>query len=296
VRLRTVTLAICALAVATAGCGERVEPLGELASPYPVTVTGAGETPVEVERRPTRIVALDPGPAELAARLGSGARLVGVPAGANVPAGARRTVVTTAGGAVSVRTVAELQPDLILATPATDTVDLARARQRSGALVYLQPADSIADVVRGALELGFVLGEPVRARRLADSIRQRVATVEARVEGEPRVRVFIDTGFFVPAPERSLLGDLVRRARGASVTGANPDPLTACQVARRRPDVVLAVMPAGAAAARPRQYACRGKAPRRLVAVPERVVTVAGPRVATSLALVARALHPDAFR
>jgi vitamin B12 transport system substrate-binding protein len=299
VRRRTVALALCALATAAAGCGERPEPRGELPSRYPVTVTGAGEEPLVVEAPPERIVALDPGPAELAARLGVAERLVGVPAGARLPRrAASPAVVTTAGGSVAVAAVAELRPDLILATAATDTVDLARAEQRSGAPVYLQPADSVADIVRATLELGFLLGEPVRARRVAGSIRRRVDAAEGRVAGRAPVRVFVDAGFLVTVPESSLLGDLVRRAGGVSVAGANPgaDPLTACEIARLRPAVVLVVTRAGSPPPRGRLYACRDRVPARLVPVPEETVTVAGPRVATSVAVIARALHPDAFR
>ena len=284
--------------MAAAGCGERPEPRGELPSPYPVTVTGAGDEPLVVRAAPRRIVALDPGPAELAGRLGMARRLVGVPVSGKLRAGGRRTVVTTPGGTVKVATVAELRPDLILATAATDTVDLARAEQRSGARVYVQPADSVADVVRAALELGFVLGDPARGRRLAGAIRRRVEAAEGRVAERRRVRVFVDLGFLVTVPKSSLLGDLVRRAGGESVAGANPggDPLTACDIARRRPAVVLVVVPAGAPPPRRRAYACRGRGPARVVSVPEETVAVAGPRVAASLTLIARALHPDAFR
>jgi ABC-type Fe3+-hydroxamate transport system substrate-binding protein len=299
VRRRTVALALCALAAAATGCGERPEPRGELPAPYPVTVTGAGDEPLVVRAVPQRIVALDPGPAELAARLGSGRRLVGVSAGTKLPGGRRgRAVVTTPGGTVRVAATAELRPDLILATAATDTVDLARVEQRSGAGVYVQPADSVADVIRGALELGFVLGEPARGRRLAGVIRRRTEAAEARVAGRRPVRVFVDVGFLVTVPESSLLGDLVRRAGGLSVAGANPgaDPLTPCEIARRRPSAILVVAPAAAPPPRKSPYACRGREPARLVSIPEETVTVAGPRVAASVTGIARALHRDAFR
>jgi iron complex transport system substrate-binding protein len=296
VRRRTVALAACALAASAAACGERAEPVGKLPATYPVTVTGAGEQPLVVEAAPRRIVALDPGPAELVGRLGVGERLVGVPAGTKTMGARAPRIVTTAGGAIKVAAVAELEPDLILATPATDTVDLARAERRSGAAAYLQPADSVADVLRGILELGFVLGEPARARRLAGATRRKVEAVEARTERLARVSVFVDTGFLVTVPQRSLVADLVRRAGGVTLpertTGL--DRLDACGVARLRPDLVLVVAPPGARPPTAGPYACRGQAPARLASVPESVVTVAGPRVARAIAVISRALHPDA--
>ena len=296
-RRRTVALAVFALALGGGGCGERAEPLGELRSAYPVTVEGAGDEALVVDAAPRRIVALEPGPAELVARLAP-ARLVGIPAAAELRgAPARRTVVAGPGGAVNVRAVAGLRPDLLLAAPNTDPVDLARASRRSGAPVYVQPTNSVADVVRAALELGFVLGEPARARRLAGSIRRGVEDVEARTAGVARVRVFVDTGSLVTIPRASLLGDLVRRGGGMTlrVGGADGERIGACDVARLQPDVLLVVAPRGAPPPRARSYACRGRPPARIAAVPESVVTVAGPRVPRALALVARALHPDAF-
>ena len=293
---RTVALVVCALAVPAAACGERAEPVGELPARYPVTVAGA-EAETVVERPPERIVALDPGPAEIVAALGAAERLVGVPAGFGGDGGAAE--ITSEAGAVRVEAAVRLRPDVILATPATDPVDLARTARRSGAPVYVQPADSVADVERAAIELGFVVGEPARARRLAARVRRDVAAVEERVAGVAPARVFVDTGLLVTVAESSLLGDLVARAGGTSVAGGNPEPspFAACAVARLEPDVILVL---GRAGERPppaaRKYVCDGEplAATRVV-VPKGLVTVAGPRVAQALEAIARALHPDAF-
>jgi ABC-type Fe3+-hydroxamate transport system substrate-binding protein len=69
------------LVLVASACGERAEPTGELEQRYPVTVQGAGEQPTVTPERPERIVALDPGAAELVIALGARDRLVGIPAG-----------------------------------------------------------------------------------------------------------------------------------------------------------------------------------------------------------------------
>ncbi|MEX0816823.1 MAG: ABC transporter substrate-binding protein [Gaiellales bacterium] len=243
-----------------------------------------------------RIVVLDPGSADLLVALGAGERLVGVPTGLDEPLpDASRVVQST--GQVSVDEVVRLDPDLIVATPAVDQVDVARSERESGAVAYVQPASSVDDVVRSVIELGFLAGEAAAARALAGSIREEVRQVESGVAAAASVPVFIDTGFLITVPERSLIGDLVRRARGQSVAGPNPgpEPFEACEVARLEPAVLLLVVESGRAADTPSFRDCPRGADIRVERIPADLVLRPGPRLGEALAAVARALHPDAF-
>jgi iron complex transport system substrate-binding protein len=284
------------VAVVASGCGARSEPLGPLEQEYPVRVEGAGDRAAVLTAPAERIVVLDPGSAELLAAIGAGERLVGVPAGLDEELPDAVPVVRSTGQ-VSVDEVIRLEPDLIVATPAVDQVDIARAERESGALSYIQPASSVDDVVRGAIELGFLAGQAAAARTLAGSIREDVARVERRVAGMAAVPVFIDTGFLITVPERSLAGDLVRRARGQSVAGPNPgpEPFEACEVARLEPAVLLLVVESGRAAGGPSFRDCPGEANIRVERIPADLVLRPGPRLGEALEAVARALHPDAF-
>jgi iron complex transport system substrate-binding protein len=284
------------VAVVASGCGARSEPLGPLEQEYPVRVEGAGDRAAVLTAPAERIVVLDPGSAELLAAIGAGERLVGVPAGLDEELPDAVPVVRSTGQ-VSVDEVIRLEPDLIVATPAVDQVDIARAERESGALSYIQPASSVDDVVRGAIELGFLAGQAAAARALAGSIREDVARVERRVAGVAAVPVFIDTGFLITVPERSLAGDLVRRARGQSVAGPNPgpEPFEACEVARLEPAVLLLVVESGRAAGGPSFRDCPGEANIRVERIPADLVLRPGPRLGEALEAVARALHPDAF-
>jgi iron complex transport system substrate-binding protein len=292
-------VALVAAALLATGCGERSELVGELPPEYPVTVRGGGDEPTALSARPARIVALAPSSAEILERLGVGSRLVGVPAGlADAPAGAQP--VASLAGQVEVSEVVGLNPDLLTATGTTDPVDVALATRRSGAALYEQPADSVNDVERAVVELGFLVGEPVAARRLAGEIEDSVTAVQRRVGGEPVTTAFIDTGFFVTVPAGSLLGDLVTRAGGRSVGGPTPgfEPFDLDELRRLDPDVYLATSDSRVTLRRLRA----NPKTRRLSAVREGrfavldvdLVTSAGPRIAEALAAVARALHPDA--
>ena len=295
-------LALAAAALLGAGCGERAEPLGVLAQTYPVSVQGAGDKPTVVKSRPERIVALDPGSAEFVIALGAGGRLVGIPSGLGVSTPAKAREVVRPTGLLDVDAVVALKPDLIVATPSTDELDLARAGRESGAAVYVQPASSIQNVEEGATDLGFLVGEAARARQIVGQIERRITAVEQRLAGERPVSVFIDTGFFITVPRRSLLGDLVAKAKGESVAGPTPGPgpFPLAQLAKLNPAVYLATSDSQVTLELLRQSAetARLKAVRkkRLEIVSIELTTRAGPRIAEGFEAVARALHPDAFR
>jgi iron complex transport system substrate-binding protein len=294
-------LALVLVALAGAGCGERAEPVGSLPQPYPVTVHGAGDRPTVLERRPERIVALDPGSAQLLLAIGAGDRLVGAPAGVRLKGIDPARVVRTTGQ-VNVEAIVGLAPDLIVSTPNVDELDVARAARASDAQVYVQPANSILNVEQGAVDLGFLTGQAAEARQLVGRIEQHVAAVEDRLASEQTVSVFVDTGFFITVPSRSLLGDLVAKAKARNVAGASPGPgpFPLSDLARLNPQIYLATSDSGvtlhALRANPATRSLKAVRARRLVIVPADQVTWPGPNVAEGLEAIARALHPDAFR
>jgi iron complex transport system substrate-binding protein len=293
---RTTLALLVAAAFAGSGCGARAEPVGPLAQEYPVRVAGAGDQATVLMDRPERIVALDLGAAELLDALGTGERLVGVPTGFVEPPAEAASVVTGTGQ-VLVEEVVATEPDLIVATPAVDPLDVSRAERESGGKAYVQPASSVDNVLRGAIELGFLVGEAPRARKLAASIRRDIARVQARVANRKAVPVFVDTGFLITVPDRSLMGDLLRRARGDNVADPTPapEPPEPCEVAALEPAVVLVIEEKGRRMAPPRFDDCGGGERIRFARVPAELVLRPGPRLAEALEAVARALHPDAF-
>ncbi len=296
--MRCPKLALVLAAAVAAGCGERSETVSGIQAPYPVTVTGAGARATVVTRRPGRIVALDLGSAELVRAVGG--RLVGVPADAPRGSGPKAEEIVSIGGQVDAEGIVRLDPDLVVTRPGTDRLDVARAEAKTGAAVYVQPDESVEDVERAATDLGFLLGHPVRARRLVASIQRGAAAAEAKVAGRERVRVFVDTGFLITVSAHSLVADLVRRAGGASVVGATPPPgpFELCRVVRLRPDVILRVRSrSDPTAPRPRFRRCGRRTQQPAVrTVPAELVAHPGPRVAAAVRAVARALHPGAFQ
>ena len=137
---------------------------------------------------------------------------------------------------------------------------------------------------------------------MASRIRSEVAAVEDRVADQPETSAFVDTGFFVTVPRRSLLGDLVARARGQSIAGDAPsiEPFPLDRLRQLDPEVYLATSDSGVTLKSLQRDPRTGKLIAvkngRVYILPSDLVQRAGPHVAQALERVARALHPDAFR
>jgi iron complex transport system substrate-binding protein len=294
--------AVAAAGLLAAGCSQRTEPVGELHVDYPITVQGSGEAPFELQSPPERIVALDAGSAELIDALGAGDRLVGVPAGVTLSSGGSPREIVRSTGKIDVAAVAELEPDLVVATPDTDRVDVAQVEQRTDAPVYLQPSRTIDDVQRAALELGFIVDQPATARQLVGSIEQSVAEITDRLRTTDPVTTFVDTGFFITVPDGSLLGDLLRQARGTNVAAASAGlgPVSADELVSSDPSVYLTTSDSGVSLGslqrNPDTAELTAVREGRVVELPSELVMRPGPNVARGLEAVAVALHPDAFR
>lgn len=296
---RSALFAGLVLLVAAVGCGERPEPTGGLAPAYPTTVRGLAEEPTILRARPERVLALDAGTAELVVALGASDSLVGVPAAFTGDRADDAVVVAGTNSQVDVAAATRGRADLVATTATTDPVDARAVAEETGAALYIQPDRSVVDVERAAVELGYLIGAPVEARRLARAIRADADAVAARVRGRPRVRVFVDEGFLVTIAPRSLAADLVDRAGGVNVArdAAGTRAYSLCGVLRLEPDVFLRLTePRGAALPPPRFERCGTRdAEIRYVELRADLVTRAGPRVGAALEEVARALHPDAF-
>jgi iron complex transport system substrate-binding protein len=275
------------LLLAGTACGERAEPTGPLIHVYPVTVQGAGDRPAVVSAVPRRIVPLGAGPRQVLKALGLVRRTV--------------TVNDSLVGLPLVGEVRRARPDLIIASSDTDPLDLARARAATHASIYVEPSGSLDDVVEAIGDIGLITNQPLAARRVTAAVQATRRRVAARLEGMPTVTAFVDTGDFSTVPSRSLLGDLIREARGRSVAGPSPEPgpFPLRRLVQLDPEAYLATSDSGRTLKGLRAQA----GTKRLRAVRSGrfgIVSVnaavPGPGVGEALVEIARVLHPDAFR
>jgi ABC-type Fe3+-hydroxamate transport system substrate-binding protein len=285
-----IALAACALALlaGATGCGERSEPTGATVRMYPVTVSDAEDRTTTLDQAPRRVVALTQATADIVRAIGAGSLLVGRPAGFFGPA----------GDLIAAR-LSRAHPDLVLAGPDTDAVQTRASG--SGAPIFLAPDGSIEEVEQAITRIGLLVGRPVQARLAVHRIEAARARIERDLAGTRPATVFVDTGFFSTVPDQSLVGDLIRQAKGTNVAGSTvqPGPFDLDQLAQLNPAVYLATSDSKTTLRELR----RDPRTRKLTAVRKARFTIVaarllepGPNVGEGLLAIARALHPDAVR
>lgn len=287
--MRTAAVALVAafLLAAGAACGERSEPVGQLSEQFPVTVQGAGDTATVERRAPRRIVPIGGGPRRILDTLGLRSRTI--------------RVNDSLVGLPLVGEIRRARPDLIVAAGDTDPLDLSRAQKATHAAVYVEPSSSLDEVVEAIGDIGLLTGRPLQARKLTAAIEAQRRTLARELGAVPVTTVFVDTGGFATVPARSLLGDLIREARGRSVGGASPEqgPFPLKRLRQLDPDVYLATSDSLVTLRELR----RKPGARRLRAIREGrfgivppLASLSGPDVGKALEEIARILHPDAVR
>ncbi|MGH3016831.1 MAG: ABC transporter substrate-binding protein [Gaiellaceae bacterium] len=265
---------ILACGLVAAACGERSEPVGPPDELFPLTITTA-ERSLTIPSPPRRIVVLEGGSESILEALAA-------------PVVASNVAASDLEG---------LRPDLVVAPSTTSERALSRAAA-AGAPVYVTPDTSITEIERAITQLGLIVAEPSSARRLVRGIEQRRRRLGRLLRGRPRTTVFVDLGGRETARDNTLVGDLIREARGRNVGGDVPEglPVPVDELLALDPEVYVSV---GGPTLKQLQ---RGARTRRLRAVKSGRVHViderllsATPAIGQGLDRLARALHPDAF-
>ncbi len=281
-----------------AGCGFKQEPIGRLAS-YPQRVVDGSGRRVTLRAEPHRIASLDPGLTEAAYAVGAGASVVAASGREQYPAAAQRLPrAVTARGGPDLARLQRLHPDLVLAPAGTSAGDAARLSQEVGAPIYVAGPGSISAIEHDVDQIGAMTGDAATGQAVVRQMQADVRKVRSAIGGAAPVRFFVDEGFFYTIDPGGTAAKLLALAGGSNVAAdAVPGrPYALAKLRAAAPEAYLAVAGRGVSLAGLR----RSKATRNLPAVRERHFTVVdgpalsdtGPRAATELVQLARALHP----
>jgi iron complex transport system substrate-binding protein len=268
-------------------------------------VAGCSKSQASARTGPAqRIVSLSPSTTEAVFAVGAGSKMVGRSRYCNFPP--EVTTLPQVGGYVdpSFEAILALQPDLVVGARGPAGSALSEKLAARGIATYFPPTESFEAIDAMIVGMGERTGRADAARTTVDAIHERLASIERAVASAPRTRVLVVFGLepLSVAGPSSFPDEMIRRAGGTNVIvegGAYPS-INVERVLALDPDVIVnAAMMEERASERLRKDApgwshIRAVQAGRLATIKDEAVLRPGPRIADGLALLARALHPEA--
>jgi len=261
---------------------------------------------VEVVENPQRIVSLAPSLTETLFALRLGDRVVGVTDFCDYPAEARSK--TRVGGIInpSVEAIVSLAPDLVLITREGNRRETMEALERLGVTVFAISTTELADVFRTIRQLGELAGVAEHGQRLAADLERQSAAIADAIRPYPARRVLFLVWLqpVVSVGRNSFIEGLLQRSGAESIAEASAQPwphLSIEDILLSDPEFILIPRSSSFAPTRAQLLRLPGwrelKAVRagRIVYLPA-TVERPGPRLIEVQELIARAIHPEAFK
>lgn len=180
---------------------------------------GAGRS-VTVPATPRRIVSLAPSVTEILLAVGAGDRVVGITDFCEPPA--ETPGLARIGGLINpdLERIVSLRPDLAIASTSGNYRDDVERIERLGIPVYTIHTPTVRAALETLETTAALAGLGDAGSRLAASLRDRIAAVEARVRSRPRPRTLflIEPDPLIAPSGRTFLGEALSIAGADLVT------------------------------------------------------------------------------
>ena len=261
-----------------------------------------------VHAAPQRIVSLAPSITETLFALGVGDRVVGVSTYCDYPPEAARLDKVGTFLQPNVERILAKKPDLVIAVPSPGNRAPVESLRELGLEVLIVNPERIGEILDAIRRIAAAVGVPAEGDRLIARIESELRAVEARVAGAPPVRTLLLVGRapFIAAGAGTYQDELITRGGGvnlAAASGQSWPTLSLEFVVAAAPQVIIdASMGSEEAADQTKSLAFWDDFPtipavrdRRLHGYRAYELLRPGPRVAETLATVARFLHPERF-
>lgn len=192
-------------------------PADAQACSFPVTITDATGMDVTIQEEPSRVVTLSPSAAQTMWEIGAREKVVGVTKYAEYLDGAStRTQISSSDQMVSIETVINLTPDLVLAPNVVPPETVEKLRDTEVTVYYFPPAESIEDVYRKTHRIGRLTGKCTEATTRVTWMKERVNTARAAADNQDRPDVLY---FFFghTAGKNTFINEIIETSGGNNI-------------------------------------------------------------------------------
>jgi iron complex transport system substrate-binding protein len=261
---------------------------------------------------PTRIISLIPAVTEMLFAIGAGPQVVAVSSFDRYPPEVEKLQRVGALIDPDVERILSLRPDLVAIY--NSQTDLRAQLERAKVPVYVYTHAELPDVFTTMRAVGARVGREKAAADLSRGIEARVSAVRARMAGRARPRTLIvfdrETlalrGIYASGGY-GFIHDMVTAAGGDNVLAdvkLQAVQATTELILARRPEVILELrgepVPGDVKEREMGIWRSLSSAPAvrngRIYFIDQQLTVIPGPRVADAVELIARTLHPDAYK
>jgi len=271
----------------------------------------AGTQPIQTQKPPQRIISLIPAVTEMVYAIGGAPQLVGVGSFDTYPP--EVASLPRVGGLLDpdVERILSLKPDLVIVYGTQN--DLRLQLERAGVNQFLYKHGNLDGVMETIRALGARLDRREVAERVAADLEKRISTIRVKVAGRGRPRTLLVFGRdaltlrgIFASGGIGFMHDMLTAAGGENVfADVKRESVQASTelVLQRAPEAIVelrqSLKPEGIAAERA-IWSTLASLPAvrtgRVFILTDPSLPIPGPRVAQATELIARTLHPAAFR
>jgi iron complex transport system substrate-binding protein len=262
--------------------------------------------------RPQRIISLIPAVTEMLFAIGAGPQVVAVSSFDEYPPEVKNLERVGALLDPDLERILSLRPDLVVVFASQE--DLSKQLARVNIRTFSYRDAGLADVISLIRDLGDRTGHAPEARALVQKIDGQMAEIRRKVSGLPRPRTLLVIGRELGALRGiyasagyGFMHDMLEAAGGEDVFAdvkRRSVQATTELILARKPEVILEIR-AGAGEAGPIAseigvWRTLGSVPAvrngRVQFIVDQRTVVPGPRIAQGTELIAKAIHPEAFK
>lgn len=252
-----------------------------------------------------RVISLAPNLTEIIYAVNAGDLLVGNTTYCDYPEQAKSVQKVGDTLQPNIERILALRPNLIFISTSSQLEAFAQQLNEHGIPVYVSDPHDLEGVIHSIENLARLLDRQQQASELVSKLRSRMSAVEAAVQDRKPVKVFYQLSAepLYTAGRDAFVTDLMKRARGASVTAEVPEAwprYSEESAVAAKPEAI--VLPTGGSMGAANSDVAAGlkKSPAvlngRVIKIDGDLLVRPGPRAIDGLEQLARALHPEAFK